>query len=97
MIPVILPLIAVILPVIVIRRLETKPVKAPFLYSLGSIACGFGALLQEIWTIYRRCMNNDYSGIEDTIVAVLMISIGIIVVVLVLNSIALSLSYGTDE
>lgn len=97
MIPIILPLAAIILPVLVIFRAEKNPVKRPFLYSMGSFACGFGALFQELYAIYQRCMNNDYSGIEDTIGAVLMISIGIIVVILVLNSIALSLSYGTDE
>ena len=97
MIPIILPLIAVILPVMVIRRAEKSPVRDPFMYSVGSYLCGFGALLQEIWTIYRRVMSGDMGGVEDTIGAVLIISIGIVLVVSGLNFMALYLSYGKDE
>ncbi len=92
MIPIILPLLAVILPGIVIVRSRTKPVRTPFKYSIGSFACGFGALLQELWVVYRRAIHNDFGGIEDTIGAVFMISVGIVIVTLSVNFAALYLS-----
>ena len=94
MLPVLLPLIAFALPVMVIVRNEKQPVGRPWLFSLGSFAAALGALWQELWVFYRRAENGDVSGILDTAGAVLAIGIGISSFCLVLNLIALGLSYG---
>ena len=94
MIPVILPLIGVLLPVMVIARREHSPVRHPFLYSIGSFACFLGALCQEVHTILQRVTSGDFGGIEDTIGAVLLICIALSVTALLLNAIALAISYG---
>lgn len=97
MLPVLLPLIAFALPVIVIVRNEKRPVRRPWLFSLGSFAAALGALCQELWVFSRRAENGDVSGILDTAGAVLVIGIGISLICLVLNLIALGLSYGDGE
>lgn len=97
MLPVLLPLIAFALPVMVIVRNEKRPVKRPWLFSLGSFAAALGALCQELWVFSRRAENGDVSGILDTAGAVLVIGIGISLICLVLNLIALGLSYGDGE
>lgn len=97
MLPVLLPLIAFALPVMVIVRNEKRPVGRPWLFSLGSFAAALGALCQELWVFCRRAGNGDVSGILDTAGAVLVIGIGISLICLVLNLIALGLSYGDGE
>ncbi len=97
MVPVLLPVIAFALPVIVIVRNEKRPVRRPGLFSLGSFAAALGALCQELWVFYRRAGNGDVSGILDTAGAVLAIGIGISLVCLLLNLIALGLSCGDDK
>ena len=94
MLPVLLPLIAFALPVMVIVRNEKRPVGRPWLFSLGSFAAALGALCQELWVFYLRADKGDVSGILDTAGAVLAIGIGISLFCLVLNLIALGLSYG---
>ena len=97
MLPVLLPLIAFALPVMVIVRNEKRPVRRPWLFSLGSFAAALGALCQELWVFYLRADKGDVSGILDTAGAVLVIGIGISLICLVLNLIALGLSYGDGE
>lgn len=97
MLPVLLPLIAFALPVMVVVRNEKRPVRRPWLFSLGSFAAALGALCQELWVFYLRADKGDVSGILDTAGAVLVIGIGISLICLVLNLIALGLSYGDGE
>ncbi len=96
MVPVLMPLLAFGLPALVIMRNEKRPVRRPWLFSLGSFAAALGALCQELWVFYRRADNGDVSGILDTAGAVLVIGIGISLMCLLLNLIALTLSYGRD-
>lgn len=96
MVPVLMPLLAFGLPALVIMRNEKRPVKRSWLFSLGSFAAALGALCQELWVFCRRADNGDVSGILDTAGAVLVIGIGISLVCLALNLIALALSYGKD-
>ena len=49
MLPVILPLTAFALPVMVICRNAKRPVRRPYRYSLASFAAALGALCQEVW------------------------------------------------
>ena len=94
MLPILFPIIAFALPVTVIVRNEKRPVRRPWLFSLGSFAAALGALCQELWVFCRRAGNGDVSGILDTAGAVLAIGIGISILCLLLNMIALGLSYG---
>lgn len=96
MVPVLMPLLAFGLPALVIMRNEKRPVRRPWLFSLGSFAAALAALCQELWVFCRRADNGDVSGILDTAGAVLVIGIGISLVCLALNLIALALSYGKD-
>ena len=96
MVPVLMPLLALGLPALVIMRNEKRPVRRPWLFSLGSFAAALAALCQELWVFCRRAGNGDVSGILDTAGAVLVIGIGISLVCLALNLIALALSYGKD-
>ena len=70
--------------------------RRPWLFSLGSFAAALAALCQELWVFYLRTDKGDVSGILDTAGAVLVIGIGISLVCLALNLIALALSYGKD-
>ena len=96
MVPVLMPLLAFGLPALVIMRNEKRPVRRPWLFSLGSFAAALAALCQGLWVFCRRAGNGDVSGILDTAGAVLVIGIGISLVCLALNLIALALSYGKD-
>ena len=96
MVPVLMPLLAFGLPALVIMRNEKRPVRRPWLFSLGSFAAALAALCQELWVFFRRADNGDMYGILDTAGAVLVIGIGISLVCLALNLIALALSYGKD-
>ena len=91
-----MPLLAFGLPALVIMRNKKRPVRRPWLFSLGSFAAALAALCQELWVFCRRAGNGDVSGILDTAGAVLVIGIGISLVCLALNLIALALSYGKD-
>ena len=97
MLPILTPLIAVLLPVIVLYRCyKDRPVKRAYLYSAGSFTAALAAVCLEVVTIQRRVLSGDFGGIEDTIGAVLMICIGISVVTVLLNLLALTAAY-TEE
>ena len=72
MVPVLMPLLAFGLPALVIMRNEKRPVRRPWLFSLGSFAAALAALCQELWVFCRRADNGDVSGILDTAGAVLV-------------------------
>ena len=93
MLPVILPLTAFALPVMVICRNAKRPVRRPYRYSLASFAAALGAQCQEVWVFRQRALAGDFSGIGDTAGAVLALCVAIAAVTLLLNLIALGLSY----
>lgn len=93
MLPVILLLTAFALPVMVICRNAKRPVRRPYRYSLASFAAALGALCQEVWVFRQRALAGDFSGIGDTAGAVLALCVAIAAVTLLLNLIALGLSY----
>lgn len=97
MVPIITPLIAVLLPVIVLyRSYKELPIKRAYLYSVGSFTSALIALILEVVTIRRRVVSGDFGGIEDTIGAVLIICIGITVMTVVLNLLALAAAYAEE-
>lgn len=86
--------LTIVLPAIVIYRNDrNRPVRRPYLFSVGSFLFCCIAMIQEILTIKRRLLAGDIGGIEDTIGAVLIICIGTLVAAVVLNVLALGLSY----
>lgn len=94
MIPVVSILLALGLPVFALyRQGKGKTVRRPYLYSCASfVACACG-ILTEILTIKRRLFAGDIGGIEDTIAAVIVICIMLIVVTSVVNLILMGISY----
>ena len=97
MIPVITPLIAVLLPVFVLYRCyKDKPLKKAYLYSVGSFASALAAVCIEVRTIGIRAAAGDFGGIVDTMTAVLVICVGIAVVTVLLNLLALAAAYGEN-
>ena len=97
MLPILFPVIAVVLPLLLIARAEKRPPRRPWLYSLGSFASAMAALCQEVWVFHRRAEAGDVSGIMDTAGAVLAICVALALITCLLNLIALVLSYETDE
>ena len=93
MLPVLSPLLAVFLAGLVIYRSGKKPLRRPYLFSVASVACGFVTVIGEIFVIRKRFFAGDFNGIEDTIDYVLLICIAVAVTVLILNLIALGISY----
>ena len=89
MLPIITPLLALLLPVYALRRAEKKPLRRPYLISLGSFACAFAATLAELYVIKKRVLSEDMAGIMDTIDAVLLICGAIAVITLLVNLLAL--------
>lgn len=95
MIPVITPIIAILLHCIVLYRcVKEKPIKRAYLYSIGSFTAALAAVCIEVHTIGQRAAAGDFGGIEDTMGAVLLICVGIAVVTVVLNVLALAAAYG---
>lgn len=93
MIPIISIFIALTLPVVVIWKSGRKPLRRPYLFSVGSfVFCGV-ALLQEILTVKRRLFAGDIGGIEDTIGAVILICVALLICTALLNWFALAVSY----
>jgi len=89
MIPIVTAFVAIALPLYIMSRAEKRPVRRPWLWSIGSMASAMAALCQEIFTFWRRASNSDVSGILDTAGAVLIISIALVVITLALNLLAM--------
>lgn len=98
MIPVISILFAFALPLFAINKNQRgTALKRPYLFSAASfVFCAIG-IIAEIFSIRRRLFSGDIGGIEDTIGAVLLICIVLLVVTTVLNLILLVFSYEKDE
>ena len=68
MIPVFTPLIAFLLPILVIYRCyKQRPLKRAYLYSVGSFTAALAAVCIEVRTIGTRAAAGDFGGIADTI------------------------------
>ena len=97
MIPVIPAIISLALVGFVLYRSGKKPLKRPYLFCAGSFVACCWAMLQELGTVKHRVLAGDVGGIEDTIQAVIVICVVLLVFVTVLNVAALGLSYSPDE
>lgn len=90
-------LLAVALPLIAIFLRGKKCIRNPWLFSVGSFLCFAVVCMDELFTIRRRTFNGDYSGIEDTIGAVLLIVGALAVATVLLNALALGIFYAEDK
>ena len=93
MIPILMPLIAVFLPVAALARLRKKPLRQPWACSLLSFAACCAAMCQEVYVLGRRAEHGDVSGILDTWRAVLLICIALAAVTLLVNLLLLAAGY----
>lgn len=94
MVPIISMTFMIFLPVFALNRVcKNKPVKRPYLYSCGSFAFCVWGIVSQIITIKRRLFNGDIGGIEDTIGAVLIISIMMLIAALIINTMLLAIAY----
>ncbi len=97
MIPIVSIFFMIVLPAFALyRNGRNLPLKRPYIYSCGSFAfCAWGIIFQII-TIKNRLYSGDIGGIEDTIKAVILISIMMLLIALLLNIFLLGISYERD-
>ena len=91
MVPIVSIILALSLPVYAMHRQEKKPLKRPYLFSVGSfVCCGWG-IIEELFCVRQRLFAGDIGGIEDTIGAVLVICIGLLTATALVNLLLLGL------
>jgi len=97
MIPIFSIILSLGLPVYALwKNSSQNRLRHPYLFSLASfISCASG-IIAEIYTIKRRLFAGDIGGIEDTIDAVILICITLLIVTSVLNAVLLLISYEKD-
>lgn len=94
MIPIVSILLALGLPAFALWRANKGTTwKHPYLFSVGSFAFCAWSIIAEILTIKQRLLAGDIGGIQDTIDAVVMICVILLVFTLVLNVLLLGLTY----
>jgi len=67
--------------------------KHPYLFSVASFVFCAAGIIAEIFTIKRRLFAGDVGGIADTIDAVLIICIALLVFTVILNLLLLGITY----
>jgi len=97
MVPIVNIFLSIAFPLFVIMRFnQNKPLKRPYIFALASFFfCGLGNI-QQIIVIKRRLFSGDIGGIEDTIGAVIIISLVMLVVTVVLNLVMLGICCEKD-
>ena len=94
MIPIISIIFAFGLPVYsLINYAKNKHIKRPYILSVGSFASCSTGIIAELLTIKQRLLSHDIGGIEDTIGAVIVICIFMLITTAILNLMALGLAY----
>ena len=92
MVPIGSIILALAFPVYAMHRQETdKPPKYPYLFSIASFVCCGWAIIAELLCVRQRLFAGDIGGIEDTIGAVLVICIGLLIATALLNLLLLGL------
>ena len=93
MIPMISIAFAIGLPAFALWRNGKAPIRRPYLFSIASFAFCAVAVILELFTVKRRALSGDFGGILDTIDAVLMISIGLVVFTIIINLLLLGTTW----
>ena len=94
MLPIFSIIISIGLPIFAMSKIEKNGItRCPYMFSVVSfIFCSF-AMIQEIYTIKHRLLSNDIGGIEDTIGAVLIICVVLLIVTAILNIFLLAIIF----
>lgn len=94
MIPLVSIIISIALPIFVLlRERGPKYLRHPYIFSVGSLSFCTIAAIGELFVVKKRLFSGDVGGIEDTIDAVLMICIALLIISTILNLLAMGLSY----
>ena len=94
MFPIITPFVAFAMPAFVIWRVKSgKPLRYAFIYSIISFISCTCNCINQIFVFNRRIISGDFSGIEDTIGAVILICIGVLIFTVILNLVAMFFAY----
>ena len=94
MVPLISIIISMALPIFVLsRERRQKHLRHPYLFSIGSFSFCTIAAIGELFVVKKRLLSGDVGGIEDTIDAVLMTCIALLIITAILNLLAMGLSY----
>lgn len=92
MVPILPILLAIALPAYAIHRQGTaSPLRQPFLFSIGSFVCCAWAIIAQLFCVKRRLLSGDIGGIEDTIGAVLVICIALLISTTIANLLLLGI------
>ena len=97
MIPVISIVVALGLPAYALWRNEKAPIGRPYLFSTASFVFCAAAVIQELFTVKRRALAGDFSGILDTIDAVIMICVGVVIFTVFINLLLLGITWEKDQ
>ena len=93
MVPIVSILFALGLPVFALWKNGRGSLRRPYLFSIGSFMFCAIAAIMELLTIKKRMTAGDIGGIEDTIDAVIVICIGLLIFTIILNFLLLGTSY----
>ena len=97
MAPIVSAAMAIGLPLFAFYREGKKPLRRPYLFSLFSLLFCAASALGELFMIKRSVLAHDFGGIEDTIDAVILICVVLLIAAAVLNYILLRLCYGKER
>ena len=98
MVPLISIIIMIFLPAFAIsKEVRHRPVKRPYLYACGSFLFCIWGIISEIITIKERLFAADIGGIEDTIGAVILICVIMMVIAITINALLLGISYEHED
>ena len=74
-----------------------RPLRNPWLFSIGSFLCFALMCMDHLFTVRRRAFGGDFGGIEDTIGAVLLIVGAVGAAAVLLNALLLGIHYAKDK
>ena len=92
MVPIVSIVLAIGLPVFALWKHGKGSIRRPYLFSVGSFTCCAGAMITELLTVRSRLFAGDIGGIEDTIGAVIVICVGLLVCTAILNLLLLGIT-----
>lgn len=96
MLPIASIILALGLPAYALWRNGRKPLRRPYLLSIGSfLFCSVG-MITELFAVKQRVAAGDIGGLADTIDAVLMLCVGLLILTVIENALLLGLSYEQD-
>lgn len=94
MIPIISIIFAFGLPIYFFtNHAKNKHIKRPYIISVASFTSCSTGIIAELLCIKQRLLNHDIGGIEDTIWAVIVVCIFMLITTVILNLMVLGLAY----